>query len=66
VRIYPGKIIFFHAQEKDAYNATNPEPAWIDLAADGLDVIEVPGNHITMNLPPHVQTLAERLKAYLP
>jgi len=66
VRIYPGKIIFFHAQEKDAYNATNPEPAWIDLAADGLDVIKVPGNHITMNLPPHVQTFAERLKAYLP
>jgi thioesterase domain-containing protein len=64
-RIYSGRIIFFHAQEKDAYNATHPEQAWIDLAAEGLELIEVPGNHITMNLPPHVQTFADLLKAYL-
>jgi len=64
-RVYPGKIIFFRASEKDAINAKNPERAWLDLAQEGLEVIDVPGNHITMNESPHVQVIAERLKAYL-
>jgi len=64
-RVYPGKIIFFRASEKDAYNAKNPERAWIDLAPEGLEVIDVPGNHITMNSSPHVQVIAEQLRAYL-
>jgi len=64
-RVYPGKIIFFRAKEKDAYNAKNPERAWIDLTQEGLEVIDVPGNHITMNESPHVQVIAEKLKLYL-
>ncbi|HID99164.1 MAG TPA: SDR family NAD(P)-dependent oxidoreductase [Thiotrichaceae bacterium] len=63
-RVYPGKIIFFRALEKDAINAKNPERAWFDFAQEGLEVIDVPGNHITMNESPHVQVVAERLKAY--
>jgi len=63
-RVYPGKIIFFRALEKDAINAKNPERAWIDLAQEGLEVIDVPGNHFTMNFSPHVQVIAERLRAY--
>jgi len=63
-RVYPGKIIFFCAKEKDTYNAKNPERAWIDLAQEGLEVIDVPGNHITMNESPHVQVIAEKLKPY--
>jgi phthiocerol/phenolphthiocerol synthesis type-I polyketide synthase E len=53
-RIYPGKIIFFRAKEKDTINAKNSERAWIDLAQEGLEVIVVPGNHMTMNEPPHM------------
>jgi len=64
-RVYSGKIIFFRAEEKDAYNAKNPELAWLNLAAGGLEVIDVPGNHITMNEPPHVQVIAKRLEKYL-
>ncbi|MCP4699232.1 MAG: polyketide synthase, partial [Gammaproteobacteria bacterium] len=64
-QIYPGKIVFFRAREKDAYNAKSPERAWLDLAREGLEMIDVPGNHISMNEPPHVLVLAERLKAYL-
>lgn len=63
-RVYPGKIIFFRAKEKDAINAKNPERAWIDLAQEGLEVIDVPGNHITMNESPYVQVIADRLRAY--
>ncbi|MEK8015952.1 MAG: hypothetical protein VSS75_003725 [Candidatus Parabeggiatoa sp.] len=64
-RAYPGRIIFFRASEKDAINAKNPERAWIDLAQEGLEVIDVPGNHITMNESPYVQVMAERLRAYI-
>jgi acyl transferase domain-containing protein/thioesterase domain-containing protein/acyl carrier protein len=63
-RVYPGKIIFFRAQEKDAYNAKNPERAWIDLSQE-LEVIDVPGNHMTITKSPHVQIIADRLKTYL-
>ena len=62
---YSGKIIFFRADERDAFNPPNPELGWVNLAAGGLQIHEVPGNHITMHFPPHVQAIAEQLKAYL-
>ena len=64
-RIYPGRVIFFRANERDATNPQNPELAWVNLAAGGLEVHEVPGNHITMNYAPNVQVIAERLRTYL-
>jgi acyl transferase domain-containing protein/thioesterase domain-containing protein len=63
--VYPGKIVFFRAQERDAYLPHNPERAWIDLALEGIEVHIVPGNHITMNELPHVQILAKRLQICL-
>jgi thioesterase domain-containing protein/acyl carrier protein len=62
---YPGQIIFFRASEQTAYNPQNPERGWIDVAAGGVEVYDVPGNHITMNHPPHVEVIAKRLMAYL-
>nr|VFJ47958.1 MAG: putative toxin-antitoxin system toxin component, PIN family [Candidatus Kentron sp. FW] len=62
---YPGKAVFFRAMEKTEFNPTNPERAWVDLVQGGLAVIDVPGNHITMNEPPNVRVIAERLKIYL-
>ncbi len=35
-RVYPGRILFFRASEKDAINAKNPERAWFDLAQEGV------------------------------
>ncbi|KYC36320.1 hypothetical protein WA1_42115 [Scytonema hofmannii PCC 7110] len=64
-RTYPGRVIFFRANERDATNPQNPELAWVNLAAGGLEVYEVPGNHITMNYTPNVQVIAERLRTYL-
>jgi acyl transferase domain-containing protein/thioesterase domain-containing protein/acyl carrier protein len=64
-KIYPGKIIFFRANERDAFNPQNPELGWVDLAAEGLQIIEVPGNHITMHSFPHVKVLAEKLNNYI-
>jgi phthiocerol/phenolphthiocerol synthesis type-I polyketide synthase E len=62
---YGGKIIFFRATEQNEVNAKNPELPWIEVAPGGVEVLEVPGNHITMNYPPHVQVMAEKLRAYL-
>ncbi len=58
-QLYPGKIIFFHATERDAYTA--PELGWQNFAAGGFEVIKVPGNHLSMNYSPNVEVIAERL-----
>lgn len=62
---YPGRIIFFRANEQNEVNPKNPELPWIDVATGGVEVREVPGNHITMNYPPHVQVMVEQLRVYL-
>jgi thioesterase domain-containing protein/malonyl CoA-acyl carrier protein transacylase/acyl carrier protein len=64
-KIYPGKILFFRAKERDAFLSQNPELAWIDLALEGIEVHIVPGNHITMSSLPNVRFLAKRLKICL-
>ncbi|NEO77382.1 MAG: zinc-binding dehydrogenase [Moorea sp. SIO4G3] len=65
-RIYPGKIIFFRAQDRrEKYDPEHPEYSWMDLAASGIEIYPVGGNHITMNYDPHVQVIAEKIKLYL-
>ncbi|REG22604.1 amino acid adenylation domain-containing protein [Archangium gephyra] len=64
-RPYPGRLVFFHAQERDAINPRHPELAWIPLAAEGVEVHVVPGNHVTLLAEPHVQGLARKVRAIL-
>ena len=64
-KVYPGRIVFFRARERDDTIPHHPERAWIDLAFEGIEIHQVPGNHITMNQPPHVSVLAEKLKSCL-
>ncbi len=63
--IYPGKIHFFRAKERDAFLPQNPELAWIDLALEGTETHVIPGNHITMTTLPNAGILAHRLKICL-
>ena len=58
---FSGKIVFFVAQERDDVNLANPQAGWFAYAREGINVIEVPGNHITMNYPPNVELVAKRL-----
>ena len=53
------------ARDKDPYNSPTPEQSWLPLARAGIELYEVPGNHITMNYAPHVQLIADRLRPYL-
>jgi amino acid adenylation domain-containing protein len=64
-RAHPGRLVFFHARERDAINPRHPELAWIPLASEGVEVHVVPGNHVTMLAEPHVQELARRLRGLL-
>lgn len=64
--MYPGKIVFFRAQDKpQKYDLVHPEYPWIELAASGIEIHTVSGNHLTMNYEPHVQIIAEKLKICL-
>jgi amino acid adenylation domain-containing protein len=61
---YPGRATLFRAAQAQR---TGPDPAygWRALALGGVDVLEVPGDHYSMVREPHVQVLAERLRARL-
>jgi acyl transferase domain-containing protein/thioesterase domain-containing protein/acyl carrier protein len=64
-RPYAGRVLFFEAEERDAFTIPSPHSGWADLALGGFVVHNVPGNHITMNLPPHVEVLVEKITPHL-
>jgi thioesterase domain-containing protein/acyl carrier protein len=61
---YLGKVILFQSVKREQHEAfyTDPQKAWGKLAAGGLEVHEVPGDHISLIKEPHVQVLAEKLR----
>ncbi|NEP35277.1 MAG: hypothetical protein F6K38_28820, partial [Moorea sp. SIO3B2] len=42
-----------------------PLNGWDGMAASGIEVHHIPGDHISMMLEPNVRVLAEKLKACL-
>ncbi|MFP5271175.1 thioesterase domain-containing protein [Coleofasciculus sp.] len=66
-QVYPGKITLF-LSEKVASNLSHKSRlGWDSLAAGGLEIHQVPGQHSTIGAEsmvqePHVRTLAEKLK----
>jgi thioesterase domain-containing protein len=65
-KLYQGKVTFFRATGRTLKSYDPHTYGWSALAAGGVDVIEVPGNHLTLLKEPHVRLLADRLQAYLP
>jgi aspartate racemase len=69
-QVYPGRAILFRASEQFAgewseWCEIDPELGWGKLVAGGLEIHEVPGNHMNMFNEPNVRVLAEKLKACL-
>jgi thioesterase domain-containing protein len=64
-RPYPGRLLYFRARERRAVDPPRPELPWIELAAEGTEVVLVPGDHETMHAPPQVDRMADRLRASL-
>jgi thioesterase domain-containing protein len=62
-RLYPGRIVLFQASEPLAGAAEDYTKGWAELAAQGVELRPVPGNHYTMIKEPHVRVLAESLSA---
>lgn len=56
--------ILFQASEADGVNPLGVEHVWQPFFRR-LETIDTPGNHITMNLPPNVTSMVDRLKAAL-
>lgn len=63
-RSYQGKVILFWAMNRDQFEAYDPDSqfGWGKLAAGGLEVHHVPGDHLGILKQPHVRVLAEKLR----
>jgi aspartate racemase len=58
-QVYPGALTFFCAEEE--VSVEESVTGWQKLAAGGVEVIHVPGDHQTMIHEPQVQQLAAQL-----
>ncbi len=61
-KIYPHRITLFRSGEKLSTNHQYPTLGWSDLTTAQVEVIRVPGNHLTMLRKPCVEVLAQQLK----
>jgi amino acid adenylation domain-containing protein len=73
--VIPMPITLFQAEEapsidgerdkQEALRREEPTWGWNQFANGPVEVISVPGNHMTMMTPPHIEVLVERLVASL-
>jgi thioesterase domain-containing protein len=72
--VYPTRIAFFRANEVHPWDAAtwlsdevlrDSTFGWRQLSMEAVEIHSVPGDHVTMMVEPHVQILAERLRASL-
>jgi acyl-CoA synthetase (AMP-forming)/AMP-acid ligase II/thioesterase domain-containing protein len=60
-QIYPGRITLFLCSESPERSFYDSRLGWSEMAAEGLEVHVVPGNHETLFREPHVRALAQKL-----
>ncbi|MGB5715119.1 MAG: thioesterase domain-containing protein [Waterburya sp.] len=61
-QVYPGRVILFRAKERPPGFCRDPQLGWGDLAAGGMEIYEIPGNHTSIMKSP---VLAEKLRICL-
>jgi thioesterase domain-containing protein len=59
---YGGKVTLFRAGLRSAADAGSQDMGWGRLARGGVEIREVPGDHVNMLLRPQVGLLAEQLR----
>jgi thioesterase domain-containing protein len=64
-QVYPGRITLFRARMQPIFSSHKPDKGWSRLAAGGLEIRTVPGNHLAMLQEPHVKAFAKELRACL-
>ncbi|MEG4805076.1 amino acid adenylation domain-containing protein [Microcoleus sp. ARI1-B5] len=61
-KVYPHRITLFRSGEKLSTSHQDPTLGWSKLTTEQVEVIRVPGNHLTMMRKPCVEVLARQLK----
>ena len=56
---YPGRVTLFRTADQDSIWG------WGDIAANGVELHQIPGHHMNVLRSPQVQVLAEKLSACL-
>ena len=68
-QVYPGRAILFRSSEMltgwSDWWTVDPQLGWGNVVVGGLEIQEVPGNHMNIFSEPYVGVLAEKLQAYL-
>lgn len=62
---YTGELLLFRAMERDAFEACDRDMGWTSLAAGGLQIFDVPGDHLSILKAPNVQVMATQLQSRL-
>ncbi|MCA1993217.1 MAG: amino acid adenylation domain-containing protein [Coleofasciculus sp. S288] len=66
---YPGKVTLFRSLEHPdnllPYHFLDPQLGWSRAAIGGLDIYDIPGDHLGILQEPNVRVLAKKLKACL-
>jgi amino acid adenylation domain-containing protein len=64
-QMYTGRLTLFRARMQPFFSSHDPQKGWSRLAGGGVEVKNIPGNHLAMLQEPHVKVLAEELRACL-
>ncbi|PSB02437.1 condensation domain-containing protein [Merismopedia glauca] len=66
-QVYPGKITIFAASDRSESigEEVTPDLGWGNIAEQGVEIHQIPGDHLGILQEPHVQILAEKLKSCL-
>jgi thioesterase domain-containing protein len=59
---FVGRLSVFRVQERTVVDKFDRYLGWGGLAEDGVDVYDVPGNHVTATEEPHVRVLGEKFR----
>jgi thioesterase domain-containing protein len=59
---YPGRITLFRAQRQPR-GVTDPYLGWGSVASGGVEVVEVPGTHVSIMSEPRLSALGDALRA---
>ena len=64
-RPYAQRVTLLKVSRLGGNNGRDPTWGWSSLAAGGVDVVDLPGEHLTALRRPHVDALARALAARL-
>jgi amino acid adenylation domain-containing protein len=62
----PLSLVLFAAQDSTAGERKALAASWLAVASGGCEFVDVPGDHLTLVKPPHVEALAASIERMLP